>query len=255
MALLGGRRFRRRKKEVIFVEGYQIDHANDAVPGLDRADETFHIFGVDSPETDVQHNYGSLQLSVLDKETNNAILDLLCEYDPSDTAPRQYKVEDLTSIDVWANVKNSDNTRYIKSWMITGWTPGMPLPSGAPNDKAAYSVTGNGDLPRQFQGAWIQAKKLTSGAAMTLGVTPLQVPRETGVYALRIKAIRDSGGVFEQTSVPVSAAMVGNAGNVYPQPINALVTGLSGAPTHYYILFLQSGTGVYPTVLPDKFRT
>ena len=29
--------------------------------------------------------------------------------------------------------------------------------------------------------------------------------------------------------MPVSAAMVGSAGNVYPQPINALVTGLSGA--------------------------
>ncbi len=127
MALLSGRRFRRRKKECIFADGYYIDHANDVIPATDRTDETFHIYGNDSPETDVQTNYGTLTLGVLDKYTNNSLQDLLHGLDPDSNAVKQYRVQDLTSVDIWANVKNSDNSSYIKSWLLSGWTPAEPL--------------------------------------------------------------------------------------------------------------------------------
>ena len=252
MALLSGRRFRRRKKEVLFVEGYQIDHANDIVPGLDRQDEQFHIFGNDSPETDVQSNYGTLQIGILDKETNNALLDLVTGQNPEAVAHRQYRVQDLTSVDVWMNVKNSTNTAYVKSMLFTGWTPGMPLPSGAPNDKAAYSVTGNSDLPRQFQSCWIDAVKVASGAA-NIGASPVSVPGETGVYALRIKALSQSGSSFEQEVVEVSSAMLTVAGTISWPAIMATIDSLPSV-THAYILFLQSGSGVYPSEAPGKLR-
>lgn len=254
MALLSGRRFRRRKKEVLFVEGYYIDHANDIVPGLDRQDEQFHVFGNDSPETDVQHNYGTLQIGILDKETSNALLDLVTNQNPESTAHRQYRVQDLTSVDVWMNVKDSGNTKYIKALLFTGWTPGMPLPSGAPNDKATYSVTGNSDLPRQFQGVWIDAVKVASGAA-NIGATPVSIPGETNIFALRIKAINAVAQTsFDQISVPVSTAMVSSTGAITWSAILSAVGSDLPAVTHAYILYLQSGTGVYPNEQPGKLR-
>lgn len=249
---LSGRRFRRRKKEDIFVDGYFIDHANDVVPGLDRADETFHLFGKDSPETDVQSNYGTLQLAVLDKYTNNALLDLVTSHDPTSTAAREYNVNDLTGVTVFANVKNTDNSAYVKSWMIAQWVPGMPMPSGGPNDKASYSVTGNGNLPRQFHGAWINAKKIASGS--NLGVTPVQVPATgltgtaTGIYAVEVRALYTTGGVFQQTVVVPSTTLVTSAGVISWSELTTLAgTELTGTPTHAWIAYLQSGTGVYPT--------
>src|SRR5687768_10726294 len=82
-----GRRFRRRKKEDLFVEGYFIDHANDLMPGLDRNEEIHHLYGKDSPETDIQHNVGTLTIGVLDKFVNNAILDLITGQDPGIVTP------------------------------------------------------------------------------------------------------------------------------------------------------------------------
>jgi hypothetical protein len=251
---LKGRRFRRRKKEVIFVDGYYIDHANDAVPGVDAADETFHIYGVDSPETDRQHNFGTLTIGLLDKYTNNALLDVITGQDPDATTPKQYKVSDLTTVHVWANVKDERNTKYVKAWFLGSWNASLPLPSGDPNAKAQYTIAGNGDLPREFQDCWITTKKVASGGSPTLGVTPLEVPGETGVYAVAIRAIDETGGGFVQEEVTPSAAMVSSAGAITMSAIEAVLEDLT-VVTDVFVYFLQSGTGVYPTVLPDKLRS
>jgi hypothetical protein len=253
---LSGRRYRRRKKEVIHMDGYYLDNVNALVPAMDRTDETFHVFGQDSPDTDVQNNYGTLQLDALDKETNNVILDLLTGQNPDlpITVPRQYRVPDLSSVDVWMNIKDSGNTKYRAAYLYANWTPGMPLPSGAPNDKAVYSLTGNSDLPRQFQNCWIDAVRLASGAA-NLGITPIQVPNETtGIFAIRIKAIQSGAGLFDQEVIIPSTTMVSSAGAVTWSAILAAVTTLP-AVTHAYFLVLQSGTGVYPSNLHDKLRS
>ena len=248
-----GRRFRRRKKEVIFVEGYFLDHANDAVPGVDRADETFHLYGFDSPETDIQHNYGTLSLGLLDKYTNNALLDLVTQQDPAATGPKQYKVDDLVGVHVWANVKDEKNTKYVKAWFIGSWNAGLPLPSGDPNAKAQITVSGNGDLPREFEGCWITTKKVASGGSPTLGVTPVQVPGETGIYAVAIKALDETGGGFAQEDVIPASTMVSSSGAITMSAIQAVLTTLTTV-TDVFVYFLQSGTGVYPSILPDKLR-
>lgn len=250
--LLGARAFRRRKKEVIFIDGYVIDNANDFVPGVDRQDETFHVYGDDSPLTDVQHNYGSVQLGVLDKgESPNAVLDLLTGQKPTSTGPRQYSIAALTSVDLWANIKNSTNTQYTKCMLYAGWTPGMPLPTGAPNDKAAYSVQGNSELPRQFHGCWIDTERLASGTVCQLSVPPMQVPGETGIYALRVRALSVSGAtIVDQEVIPVSTTMVTVTGAVSCAVITSLLQDIT-TYTHVYVLFLRSGTGVYPTNAPD----
>jgi len=248
-----GTRFRRRKKEVLFVDGYYVDHAVDLAPGFDRADETFHIYGKDSPETDQQHNYGTLSVTVLDKYTNNVILDVLTGNNPDSTSPKQYQVSDLTSAHIWANVKDQKNTQYVKSWIMESWVPGMPVPSGDPNAKANVVITGNGGLIRQFHGAWITMDKVASGAAPTLDSTPVVVPGETNVYAVAIKAIINSP--FKQEAItPVGTGMVNSAGVLTPATIDAELSTGFGTPSHYAVWYLQTGTGVYPTVKPDKLR-
>ena len=250
---LAGRRFRRRKKEDIFVEGYFIDHMNVASPDINQQDEIFHLFGKDSPETDRLQNYGTLTVTVLDKYTNNAILDLITGNDPGagTTSPRQYKTDDLGVVNIWANVKDQLNTKYIKSWILTSWTPGMPMPSGNPEAKAAVQITGNGDLPRQFQNAAILMKKVASGAA-NIGATPVLVPGETN-YAVAVKAINE-GATFDQEDLRVSAAMISSAGAISWTEVLAALTDLT-AVTHLAVYYLYTGTGVYPDVRPDKLRT
>lgn len=252
---LAGRRFRRRKKEDIFVEGYFIDHMNVATPDINQQDEIFHLFGKDSPETDRLQNYGTLTVTVLDKYTNNAILDLITGNDPGSTAARQYNTNDLTVVNIWANVKNAKNTQYVKSWILTSWTPGMPMPSGNPEAKAAVQITGNGDLPRQFQSAAILMKKVASGAA-NIGTTPVKVPNESN-YAVAVKAINDttgSGGTFDQEDLRVSAAMVSSAGAISWVEVLAALTDLTTV-THLAVYYLYTGTQVYPDIKPDKLRS
>lgn len=250
---LEGKRFRRRKKEDIQIEGYFVDHATDVTPGVDRADETHHLYGKDSPETDVQHNMGTLSLTVLDKFTNNAILDLITNQNPDAGGAKQYRAQDLISAHIWANVKDEKNTKYIKSWFLGGWSPGLPLPSGDVNAKAQRVLTGNANLPREFESAWIKMKKVASGGSPTLGGdVPVLVPGESGIYAVAVKAIKDSGGVFEQEDVDVTAAMISGAGAISFAEIGAQAS--ISAPTHAAVYYLQTGTGVYPAVKSDKLR-
>jgi len=262
---LEGRRYRRRRKEDVFVEGYFIDNANVATPDVNKTDETFNVFGKDSPETDVLHNYGTLTLGLLDKYTSNALLDLMTGQDPGDVAPHRYQVEDLTAVHVWGNIKNAKNTQYTKAWFIGGWAPGLPMPSGNPEAKAAVQIAGNGHLPEEYQGCFVMMKKVASGAAVSMGVTPIPVP--TGAlsgnppekYAVSVKAINDTvavaGGSFDQEEVTVTPAMVTSAGLVVFAEIMALTT--LAAVTHAAVYYLSSGTGVYPATAarPDHLRT
>jgi hypothetical protein len=241
-----GRRFRRRKREQVFAEGSFIDHATDVNPTLDRQDETFHLYGKDSPELDVQHNFGTLAISVMDKFTNNDLLDLMTGQNPAGANPKQYKVDDLTSLHVWANIKNAKNTAYSKSWFMGGWSPGLPMPSGDPNAKATFQITGNGGLPRMFEGAWIKMAKVASGAGVNLGGdTPVLVPGEPGIYAIAVKALNVVAGVVDQEEVLVSTAMVLSTGAVNFGAIQAQLVDLP-AVTHAAIYYLQTGTGIYP---------
>jgi hypothetical protein len=251
---LEGRRFRRRRKEQVFVEGYFLDHATDVLPGIDRTEETHNLFGSDIPETDVQQNVGSLSLNVLDKFANNAILDLITQQDPGGALPRQYRAEDITAVHVWANVKNAKNTAFIRSWIVEGWTPGMPYPVGGPEAKTAFQMQGPGNKPRMFEGAWIKSKKVASGASPTLGDTPVVVPLEANIYAVAVKAIYDQGGTFEQQDIPITATVVNSSGAIAMAEVLAAATEITGV-THVMAYYLQTGTGVYPTVTMGKLRS
>lgn len=242
------RRFRRRKREHFICEGIYVDAATTLVPDTNKSDETHHLFGNDDPEMDVQHNNGVLAVTVLDKYVNNELLDLITGQDPEAALPHKYDVDMLTSVHVWANVKNKAGTAYAKSWFLGGWSPGLPLPSGDANAKAAFQLTGNGNLPKMFEGAWISSKKVASGAAPNIGATPVVIPGES-VYAVAVKAIDTTGGIFETEDVIVTADMVAVSGAVDFAEIEAQVSQLDDV-THAMVYFLQTGTGIYPAAFP-----
>lgn len=251
---LSGQRFRRRKKEDVFVDGYFIDAVTDVTPGADRTDEQFHVYGNDSPELDVVNNFGTMAMTMLDKYTSNALLDVVNGYNPEATIKRQYNVNTIVGATVFANVKDKLNTKYVKAYIIEDWIPGLPVPTGDANAKASWQITGNGKLPRTFENCWIKTKKVASGAAISLSPdTPILVPQES-VYAVHIRAIKDQGGTtIEQQSVSVSADMVRSDGAVDWGAIGGAVTDFTG-PTHALIFYLQSGLGVYPTMSFGKLR-
>ena len=253
-----GRRFRRRKVEDVFCEGYFIDHAFDVMPSFEETDETFHIYGQNSPDTDKQINVGRLQISVYDKFTNNAILDLATGNDPGVgiTVVRQYRVPDLAAISVWGNVKNQAQSAYVKSYFVPNWTPGLPMPSGGANDKAQFQFNGQAGLPQMFENAWITGKKVASSALMAVGATPVELPKQTNIFAIRIMAINDltgSGGAFETEDIAPTNAMFPNTGILSIADIGPAVTSLATV-SHVYVNYLQTGTGIYPTVIGTSAR-
>lgn len=249
---LSGQRFRRRKKEDVFVEGYFIDAVTDVTPGADRTDEQFHVYGNDSPELDIVNNFGTMAMTMLDKFTNNVLLDIVNGYNPDAVGTRQYNVNTIVGGTVFANVKDRLNTKYVKAYIIEDWIPGLPVPTGDANSKASWQITGNGKLPRTFEGCWIKTKKVSSGGAISITDVPLLVPQES-VYAVHIRAIKD-GATFEQQSVTPSADMLRSNGAVDFGAINAAITDFTLPTTHALIYYLQSGLGVYPNVAFGKLR-
>lgn len=244
----------------MFAFGYKLTTVTGLDPGFDTNDETFFVFGQESPDLDKQTNFGTLQMTLYDLYVNNAILDLACRQDPGAVGVRQYLVDDLEGVDVWANVKAADNSSYVKSMYFPDWTPTMPVPSGAPNDKAQLQIQGNCGLIEQYQSAWLFGKKVLSTAVGQIGKTLVVQPRRASTYAVSVLAYKDdtgTGGTFNYEKIPVTPTMVTQGGAVSFTEIGAALTQLTQPITGAYILFLQTGSGVYPATgtVPDKLRT
>ena len=84
---------------------------------------------------------------------------------------------------------------------------------------------------------------------MSLGDTPLPVPQETGIYAVQVQGLQISGSTLSQESVAVSNLMVSSSGAVDFGAIEGALTDLDAPLTHALIFYLQSGTGVYPSIV------
>ena len=56
----------KRKKEIVFVEGYFVDCANELTGGVDATQDVIHIYGDDDPILDFVTNNSTLTLAVYD---------------------------------------------------------------------------------------------------------------------------------------------------------------------------------------------
>lgn len=251
--MFDGRRFRRRKAEQIFVEGYYIDHADVFTPGLNAQDETMFLFGRDDPATDKRYDVGTLQITLKDLYSSNVLEKVLTDHDPDATGVLEMNVKQMRPVSVFANVKNALGTAWTKSIYIPGWSAGLAPPSGNPNDKTDRVFTGNSGLMRLFDGAWIQGKRVASGGSMTLGVTPVEV-ETSNKFAVAVQALFDNGtDPFDMEEVEVTEAMVTSSGGISDDEIT-LQLGALTSWTHAYVMFLQTGSGIYPNVAIGKMR-
>jgi len=245
----------KRKKEIVFAEGYFIDCATELTGAIDATQDVIHIYGDDDPILDTNVNNSTLTLTVYDKKENNDLLDALQRADPDDSTAKQYNWNNIYEVTVWANRKNTAGTQYTRSVFFKNWLP-VPAPTAAgdANTKGTRSLTGNAEVAKEFTEPIVGQKiRLTSGAGGyqgSLAYTPVQVPDES-VYALRVVAIEEvrSGthiSSFEAEDLSITASMVASNKTVtIPQTAMSSIDG----PQYAYVNYLYDKTlGVYPTL-------
>lgn len=247
----------KRKKEIVFVEGYFIDCANELTGAVDATQDVIHIFGDDDPILDIAVNNSTLTLQVYDKASNNDLLDVLQQDDPNDTANKQYNWNNVYQTSVWANRINTANTQYTRSVFYKNWLPVPGMNSGDTNAKGVRSLSGNAEPTKEFNQPIVGNKvRLTSGASGytgTIAYTPLQVPDES-VYALRVVAIQETRSgthisAFNTEELTITASMVTSAKAVVIPQTSLVGTLKNCGPNYAYVNYLYDKTlGVYPTL-------
>lgn len=244
----------KRKKEVVFVEGYFIDCATELTGAVDAAQDVAHVYGSDDPILDTNVNNSTLTLTIYDKKENNILLDALQQNDPDDASNKQYNWNNVYEVSVWANRKNKAGTEYTRSVFFKNWLPVPGLTTGDANAKGTRSLAGNSETVKEFNQPIVGSKiRLTSGAGGyvgTLAYTPLQVPDES-VYAMRVVAIEEgrSGthiNKFNTEDLEITASMVvvGKTVTIKQSDLN-IVDG----PNYAYVNYLYDNSlGVHPTL-------
>ena len=253
--------FPKRKKEQLFVEGYEIDCANDITPGFGNTEETFHFFGASQPVLDNRVDNGTLSIALLEKrKANNKFLDVLHRYDPDDTSTRKYNWESMNEVTVWVNRKNAAGTQYEKAIVYPDWMPTPGLPTGAAKDPGVRTFAGNCEVPQEFTQPIIAEKiAVSSGAGGYTGTlskaTPLEIPVNTGKYAVKVLAIEEtrSGNTItkfntEDIEIKSSTVTSGGAVTIAQSDLDEI-----GGPNYVYVLYLyDKSQGIHPDdISPD----
>lgn len=250
----------KRKKEVVFVEGYQVDCATELTGAVDAAADVLHVYGQDDAIKDITVNSGTLSLTVYDKKANNKLLDALQQIDPDDTATKVYNWNNIYNTSVWANRLNAAGTQYTRGIFYGRWLPVPGMTAGDTNAKGTRTFAGNCDVPKEYSQPVIGEKlKMTTGATgvtgwtATLTRTPQQVnPGQTpALYAIRVVAVNETRSgttikTIEQEDLTIDAAMVTAAKTV---TLDLADCSSNSWITHVYVNYLyDKSVGVYPTV-------
>ncbi len=264
MAKLRNSDLRKRKKEDLFVEGYFVPSASEVASGIDAAQNSIEIYGEDDPLTETTVNNGTLNVTLYEKTGDVTLQSLLTNQDPSQTGNRQFYYNEVTAVAAWVNVKNSDNTSYIKSMLFNNWVPTPGLPQGGAGEKSQRAYSGQCGIPKEFNQPIVSERLDISSGNATLAYGPWAVPNSSpAVYALKVLAINDSSG-FKTQEVAVSASMVLANKTVSKSVIEAaLDTAIFSTATKAFVLYLVDNavvTGVYPSFAPSlanggKLRT
>jgi hypothetical protein len=250
----------KRKKEHVFVEGYNIDCATELTGSVDATADVMHVYGQDDAIKDITINSGTLSLTVYDKKTNNVLLDALQKVDPDDTALRAYNWNNIYNSSVWANRFNADNSQYTRSVFYGRWLPTPGMTAGDTNAKGTRTFAGNCDVPKEYTQPILGEKvKITTGATGTTGWTatltntPLQVnPGQTpALYAIRVVAVNEqrSGTTIksiDQEDLTIDSTMVVANKTV---TLDLADCASNSWITHVYVNYLYDKTlGVSPTI-------
>lgn len=240
-----------RREAQIFAEGYEINVSSAIAPGEAARDLSVPVFGSDDAITARVVDNGTLSMDVLQKVSNNKLLDVLCDVNPEDTSIviKGYNPSDVQHIAVWQNVKSPTEDKYVGCSLFEQWQPSLGSLAGAPNEWGTRTVVGNCNVERRFEKASINAEKIAivAGSGVITGV-PAQDPI-TEMYGLAVLALNWNAvtkKIVASERLTVTAAMVA---------IDKAVTIAAGDLDEMdlddvnaaYVIYLYSGAGVYPT--------
>lgn len=252
----------KRKKEQVFVGGYELDSVQALTGSVAAGEEVFNFFGTDDSLADVTVNNGRLSITVFDKKSNNTLLDVLTKLDPTGTFDRRYKWEDVSDVSVWVNRKNQANTQYDRGSLYKDWLPVPGMTAGDVTARGTRTLEGNCDSPQEFNQPIRGLKvRLRSGA----GTTPnfqAEFPQvfkavpgtDPATYAVQILALNEqrigSGQLpskFEVEDLAITAGMFSGAGaalNLRHADLNTLTW-----MTHAYVIGIyDKNLGLHPSV-------
>jgi hypothetical protein len=238
-----------RRKEHVFVAGYEIDVAKELTPTLNTTDIVDDVFGANDPITQTIVDTASLSMTVLEKKSNNKILDVLTGQDPAAAEPKEYYSDDVEAVSVWVNKKNAGDTAYERSFFYKDWTPQIPLSSGGPKERSSRVLTGLCNKPLEFAGAAIFGEKVSANTPAAslifsghMSANPVLVPR-SGFYAIQVMACSGTASSMIKEDLAITAAMVNSTGWI--TVANSAITDVKG-PTAFYVNYLSTSTGIYP---------
>jgi len=248
----------RRKKEVVFAEGYEINCATEVAGTTDASQEVIHVYGDDDAIMDTNVNSSALTLTVYDKVDNNDLFDALQRMDPDDNGNKEYNWNNIYPTSVWINRKNRQNDEYSRSFFYKNWLPVPAQPTGDASAKGTRSFAGNSEVVMEYNQPIIGEKiAVTSGAGSctftgTLTYTPLNVPGSS-VYGIRVVGIKETRvgteiTAYEEEDLEVTAAMItsGKAVSILSTDVKVLD---ACTLTHAYVNYLYDKTsGVYPAI-------
>ena len=158
----------KRRKEHVFVGGYEIDSAQALQGSAAATEEVFSFFGTDDILADVTVNNGRVSITVFDKKANNNLLDALTRHDPTNTADKRYKWEDIKEVSVWVNRKETNNLTYNRGSFYGNWLPVPGMTSGEVTARGTRTLEGNCEIPLEYNEPIRGVKvKLRSGAGST----------------------------------------------------------------------------------------
>lgn len=240
-----------RREAQIFAEGYEIEVSPAITPGEAARDIIVPVFGNDNAISAKVVDNGTLSLDVLEKVSNNKLLDVLCDINPDDTsiAVKGYDPSDVQHIAVWQNVKSPTEDKYVGCSLYEQWQPSLGALAGAPNEWGTRTLAGNCNVERRFEKASINAEKIAIAAgAGVITIVPAEDPI-TECYGLAVLALNwntVTKKITESERLTVTAAMVAvdMSVTIAASDLDEMDIGDVNAA---YVIYLYSGAGVYPT--------
>jgi len=238
------------RKYQVFANGYEIDVAKGITPGLATTEVVEPVYGNDNSLTANFVNNGTMSMDLIEKKTNNVLLDNLCGISPA-TLAKAYTFSNFNQIAVWLNRKALDNSKYVGAEFYGKCALAPSGKSGAPNEWGTRTFSGNCDIPRKFEidGVGLASEKIAiSSGAGTLVGTPYVNP-DDGFYAVYVVAQQwDNSGlkVTDSEILAVTAAMVSSGGAITIAAgdlTDMLITNVNAA----FVVYLASGAGIYPS--------
>jgi hypothetical protein len=240
------------RKYQVFVNGYEIDVAKGVTPGLATTEVVEPVYGNDNSLTATFVNNGTMSMDLIEKKTNNVLLDNLCGISPASTA-KAYTFTNFSQVAIWLNRKALDNSKYVGAEFYGKCALAPSGKAGAPNEWGTRTFSGNCDIPRKFEidGVGLASEKvaISSGAGTLAGAAKLYQNPDDDLYAVYVVAQQwDNSGlvVTDSEILTVTAAMVSSGGAITIAAgdlVNMTLTNVNAA----FVVYLASGAGIYPS--------